>query len=608
MGDEVRCEGSQPTCKTCQAYHSECRYEKLPSMSQVLDMAKRLQEAEQTIAELRAAAGVTAATMASKLPAHTLASPTVEDEGGSLSVPSPTPVPHAVAQLIGNPPPPSQNVQAEPGEELPPGPTPKGLLHDLSLDEDGRICYYGPTSAVHDPPAMPPPSAHSPGHPDRMTKTTIRSVLAAKSQESRSWEDFALGAAAVQSDIPRPVVAKLLHIHWTWISPMFMWVYRPAFMRDMSTAGPYYSEFLLVVLCAHAARFQDNHVADMLISKARLLLGTAVQQPVSIPTVQALLQLSARDLAFGSISHAWLYSGMAFRMARDLGLHHSVLDAPGLTDLGPVDIEVRKRLFWSCYFWDKAISLYTGRMPALTELPENATVEFFIINDIISQLYCRWENSNAGHTRRIIAQRLDSWRAESPLHLVCDPDNLPDVCPPPHILSQNLLYYTTVILAHRPFWSVAVHYEACISAAHSIEKLLLLLERTFGFDNITYLMAYCIYTGASAILREARSGNAEASTKIQTFVRALQSGAKRCPLLERSLSLIRKGLHSPLDRSSTPRSVAVFDDDATAVYNYVPAFPYFGYSDVGDFDFSENPSGINLDTFSTLNCFPEAYM
>lgn len=121
----------------------------------------------------------------------------------------------------------------------------------------------------------------------------------------------------------------------------------------MSTAGPYYSEFLLVVLCAHAARFHDVQVAEMLISKARLLLGTAIHQPVSIPTVQALLQLSARDLAFGSISHAWLYSGMAFRMARDLGLHHSVPAVPGLKDLGPVDIEVRRRLFWSCYFWDK---------------------------------------------------------------------------------------------------------------------------------------------------------------------------------------------------------------------------------------------------------------
>lgn len=181
------------------------------------------------------------------------------------------------------------------------------------------------------------------------------------------------------------------HLHYSVASAA------DASLGDMSTGGPYYSQFLLVVMCAHAARFHDTQVSEMLISKARLLLGAAIHEPVSIPTIQALLQLSARDLAIGSISHAWLYSGMAFRMARDLGLHHNTSSAPGLKNLEPVDIEVRRRLFWSCYFWDKyafcvvslsstqgvltwklarAISLYTGRMPALTELPDSAALEF----------------------------------------------------------------------------------------------------------------------------------------------------------------------------------------------------------------------------------------
>lgn len=121
----------------------------------------------------------------------------------------------------------------------------------------------------------------------------------------------------------------------------------------MSAGGPYYSEFLLMVLCAHASRYADKRVAEMLISRARMLVGPAIHEPSSIPTVQALLQLSARDLAFGSISQAWLYSGMAFRMAWDLGLHHAASVAPNLQGLSPTDVEVRRRLFWSCYFWDK---------------------------------------------------------------------------------------------------------------------------------------------------------------------------------------------------------------------------------------------------------------
>lgn len=50
-----RCDGTQPRCKTCDAHGDECQYEKMPAMSQVLAMATRLQEAEQTINHLKEA-------------------------------------------------------------------------------------------------------------------------------------------------------------------------------------------------------------------------------------------------------------------------------------------------------------------------------------------------------------------------------------------------------------------------------------------------------------------------------------------------------------------------------------------------------------------------
>lgn len=123
----------------------------------------------------------------------------------------------------------------------------------------------------------------------------------------------------------------------------------------MGTGGPYCSHFLIVVLCAHSSRFQENSIGAMLITRARHLLGVEIQKPSSIPTVQALLQLSARDLAFGLISQAWLYSGMAFRMVSDLGLHHSSGKILQLGRLTAEDLEIRRRLFWSCYFWDKYV-------------------------------------------------------------------------------------------------------------------------------------------------------------------------------------------------------------------------------------------------------------
>lgn len=241
---------------------------------------------------------------------------------------------------------------------------------DLSLDQHGEICYYGPTSALHDPPELDAPSPRSSPYGSVSTRNEVREYLLSHAKESSIWEQFALGNAARQTGMPQKVMAKLLQLHFTWVAPMFMWVYRPAFMReyyinwastydlrlcagDMTTGGTYYSEFLLSVLCAHSSKYQDGQYSELLLTRVRNLLGLAIQQPSSIPTVQALLQFSARELAQGSISQAWVYSGIAFRMATDLGLQHNGTVISSLKSLSPVDLEVRRRLFWSCYFWDK---------------------------------------------------------------------------------------------------------------------------------------------------------------------------------------------------------------------------------------------------------------
>ena len=56
---------------------------------------------------------------------------------------------------------------------------------------------------------------------------------------------------------------------------------------------------------------------------------------------------------------------MAFRLIEDLGICIDGQKYAGLVQLYDEDIEIRRRLFWSCYFWDKMISLYLGRSPTL---------------------------------------------------------------------------------------------------------------------------------------------------------------------------------------------------------------------------------------------------
>lgn len=153
----------------------------------------------------------------------------------------------------------------------------------------------------------------------------------------------------------------------------------------MTSGGQYFSDFLLTTMCAHSARYeQQAAIGEILVSRSRLLLGAEIHKPSSIPTVQALLQLSARDLAYGLISQAWLYSGMAFRMVSDLGLHHSNGKVSALGDLNSEDLEIRRRLFWSCYFWDKYV------MPCLQTLADIAEQLACISGACQSCWSCRW--------------------------------------------------------------------------------------------------------------------------------------------------------------------------------------------------------------------------
>jgi hypothetical protein len=95
-----------------------------------------------------------------------------------------------------------------------------------------QLCYHGPTSAVHDPLLLGTKGFFNQQHNNPTSKRDIRTMLASNALESRAWEEFALGSAAIQSDIPREAISTLLKLHWAWIGPMFMWVYRPAFMRE----------------------------------------------------------------------------------------------------------------------------------------------------------------------------------------------------------------------------------------------------------------------------------------------------------------------------------------------------------------------------------------
>jgi hypothetical protein len=279
------------------------------------------------------------------------------------------------------------------------------------------------------------------------------------------WLTNAIAAASAQLHLPLNKVEHLFKTYLTWVFPVFLFVSRPHFLLGARYSSP----LLISVVCLQATRFTDHALKEELHSHVRLHLSQEIFREPSIPTVQALLQLSARDLGNGSLPQAWLYSGMAFRMALDMG----IFTRPRNPRDDPTDIAVRGQLAWSCFAWDKAVSLYLGRTPSLPEppdfdpfVPDEALEEklwsphldaysesvtalpvrcfgvscfanfckiVVIINEILVTVYGKKPDRDPTLIRQIRG-KLDDWWSDTPQHLRVEPTSQ---CPAPHVVSQK---------------------------------------------------------------------------------------------------------------------------------------------------------------------------
>ena len=86
-------------------------------------------------------------------------------------------------------------------------------------------------------------------------------------------------------------------------------------------------------------------------------------------TCQALLLLGFREIGIGAMASAWLYVGMAVRMAQDLGLHKRAEQwtSVGRTLFSAAELQERRRVWYGCVVMDKYVCTYIGRPVAICE-------------------------------------------------------------------------------------------------------------------------------------------------------------------------------------------------------------------------------------------------
>jgi len=172
-------------------------------------------------------------------------------------------------------------------------------------------------------------------------------------------------AFAPQSDICRHLMAIFFQTQYQY----HMCLYREYFLRDYDAGkGPYYSDLLMYAICAMGALASDElalrELSDVFFNRAQeLLYGSALESP-NLTTLQALILLGHREIGHGKMSKGWLFSGMAFRLAHEMGLHLDPNNWNGGGD-SRIEREILRRTYWAAFIADKQMSLYFGRPPAL---------------------------------------------------------------------------------------------------------------------------------------------------------------------------------------------------------------------------------------------------
>ncbi|KAI8139185.1 fungal-specific transcription factor domain-containing protein [Fennellomyces sp. T-0311] len=136
---------------------------------------------------------------------------------------------------------------------------------------------------------------------------------------------------------------------------------RRYFFDQLRCKGPFITPLLLNAIYAQTSRFSDNPELpkpEVFFHRAKRLLDDFMDAP-RVSTVVALCYMSLYEPSPSThrggspFCRAWMYSGMSYRMCLELGLHNQSNISK---ELSKDEIELRKRVYWSCYCLDKVQS------------------------------------------------------------------------------------------------------------------------------------------------------------------------------------------------------------------------------------------------------------
>ncbi|KAG0192448.1 hypothetical protein DFQ28_009173 [Apophysomyces sp. BC1034] len=454
----------------------------------------------------------------------------------------------------------------------------------LSMDENGQVRYLGKSSGFY-------------LLQNSRTYQNGAFHLAAYGHRSTGTRN-ALPLSPLELP-PNDLSMHLIKLYFKYFYPMLPLFYKKRLYSPMVQPIEPVSPLLLNAIYAVASRISPDvrvrsdptsadTAGDVFFERAKCLLDDYYDLP-RISTVQALLLLATHQHGAMKSARAWLYSGMAFRMAQDLGLHRNC----DQWNISPEERERRKRVFWCCFMVDRLTSATYGRSSTFEERdcdvpfptvdddeeiktddhpdstrPTVRLLELFlnsiklcdILGHVLRNLYYAksFDNVSMPHMDHVLSslnREITNWYNNLPPSLqykLADATKGDSTRGAPLPVCQiHMIYYTTVILLHRTFvpgpkqsasFTSFPSNEICTSAANSILNI---VSGMLVDDKLKYVLNYTVYyifTAGIIFLKSASSADEQialgAKISLNKIMRALDeiegtwvTAARSCNLL-----------------------------------------------------------------------------
>lgn len=471
-------------------------------------------------------------------------------------------------------------------------------------------------------------------------------VITNSLEESSIYSDSQL-AFSPQSHICRTLMASFFKNQYQY----HMCLYREYFLRDFNTGkGPYYSDLLMYAICAMGALASEEialrELSDVFFNRAQqLLYGSALESP-NLTTLQALILLGHREIGHGKMSKGWLFSGMAFRLAHEMGLHLDPSNWKGSDD-SRVEREILRRTYWAAFVADKHLSLYFGRPPALypRQSDVNDTIRIpyppewesllntYIMKGTSETAYedglslvasfvqqaelCKilhrmiievFENRSANTDETVLATSvkdidvaLKKWSANLPAKLHWNQWSVGPI--PALVLHLHMMYHTALIILHRPprnllrdpAVATSEDVKTCYESQDAIVKLIGIYSRQHQYSHLPLTFVHILASAASIVLMRRHIDGAswaqpEVSKSLGVILDALDGISHTWPCAKQVRAVINSAM-----KEGTPEAGAGGFALSKSPEGFDLMTGLAGLPEVGNDDFLNGEFGFNMD-------------